>query len=60
MKNTYEMCVFTLGSQFAQPESHLGQMDVNDLMAKLIDFGIIKPTQTDLSSGMILSIYLSI
>ncbi|MCI4386598.1 hypothetical protein PGIGA_G00064250 [Pangasianodon gigas] len=38
------------GSQFVQPESHLGQMDVNDLMAKLIDFGIIKPTQTDSSS----------
>ncbi|KAF5906966.1 pre-mRNA cleavage complex 2 protein Pcf11-like, partial [Clarias magur] len=37
-------------SQFVQPESHLGQMDVNDLMAKLMDFGIIKPTQTDSSS----------
>ncbi|TSQ12708.1 Pre-mRNA cleavage complex 2 protein Pcf11 [Bagarius yarrelli] len=39
----------TAGSQFAQPESHLGQMDVNDLMAKLIGFGIIKPTPTDSS-----------
>ncbi|KAI4877910.1 hypothetical protein NFI96_017407 [Prochilodus magdalenae] len=38
------------GSQFVQPESHLGQMDVNDLMAKLIESGIIKPQQTDLSS----------
>ncbi|XP_026860226.2 pre-mRNA cleavage complex 2 protein Pcf11 [Electrophorus electricus] len=37
-------------SQFVQPESHLGQMDVNDLVAKLISTGIIKPTQTDSSS----------
>ncbi|XP_062867063.1 pre-mRNA cleavage complex 2 protein Pcf11 [Trichomycterus rosablanca] len=34
-------------TQFIQPESHLGQMDVNDLMAKLIGSGIIKPTQSD-------------
>ncbi|KAF7697080.1 pre-mRNA cleavage complex 2 protein Pcf11 [Silurus meridionalis] len=38
------------GSQFVQPESHLGQMDVNDLMSKLIDFGIIKPTSADSNS----------
>ncbi|XP_017575362.2 pre-mRNA cleavage complex 2 protein Pcf11 [Pygocentrus nattereri] len=37
-------------SQFVQPESHLGQMDVNDLLAKLISSGIIKPTQADSSS----------
>uniref|UniRef100_A0AAY4A6A0 Pre-mRNA cleavage complex 2 protein Pcf11 n=1 Tax=Denticeps clupeoides TaxID=299321 RepID=A0AAY4A6A0_9TELE len=29
------------------PESHLGQMDVNDLLSKLISTGIIKPTSTD-------------
>lgn len=45
------MSVFMLASQFVQPESHLGQMDVNDLMAKLIDFGIIKPAQTDSNNG---------
>ncbi|XP_076835724.1 pre-mRNA cleavage complex 2 protein Pcf11 [Brachyhypopomus gauderio] len=38
-------------SQFVQPESHLGQMDVNDLVAKLISTGIIKPTQADTSSS---------
>ncbi|XP_066502803.1 pre-mRNA cleavage complex 2 protein Pcf11 [Hoplias malabaricus] len=37
-------------SQLIQPDSHLGQMDVNDLLAKLISSGIIKPTQTDSSS----------
>ncbi|PWS23026.1 hypothetical protein DKP78_15320 [Enterococcus faecium] len=37
-------------SQFAQqPESHLGQMDVNDLLSKLISTGIIKPATTDSS-----------
>ncbi|XP_028840358.1 pre-mRNA cleavage complex 2 protein Pcf11 isoform X2 [Denticeps clupeoides] len=35
------------GSQIPQPESHLGQMDVNDLLSKLISTGIIKPTSTD-------------
>uniref|UniRef100_A0A8B9KJZ5 Pre-mRNA cleavage complex 2 protein Pcf11 n=1 Tax=Astyanax mexicanus TaxID=7994 RepID=A0A8B9KJZ5_ASTMX len=36
--------------QFVQPESHLGQMDVNDLLSKLISSGIIKPAQSDTSS----------
>ncbi|XP_029923941.1 pre-mRNA cleavage complex 2 protein Pcf11 [Myripristis murdjan] len=36
--------------QFVSPESHFGQVDVNDLLSKLISTGIIpaaKPTQTD-------------
>ncbi|XP_072517782.1 pre-mRNA cleavage complex 2 protein Pcf11 isoform X2 [Salminus brasiliensis] len=37
-------------SQFVQPESHLGQMDVNDLLAKLLSSGIIKPAQTETSN----------
>ena len=36
-------------SQFGQPESHLGQVDVNDLLSKLISTGIIKPATTDAS-----------
>ncbi|XP_048838570.1 pre-mRNA cleavage complex 2 protein Pcf11 [Brienomyrus brachyistius] len=40
------------GSQFP-PESHFGQVDVNDLLSKLISTGIIKPAQTDsTSTGM--------
>lgn len=35
---------------FVQPDSHLGQMDVNDLLSKLISSGIIKPAQSDTSS----------
>ncbi|MBN3313896.1 PCF11 protein, partial [Atractosteus spatula] len=35
------------GSQFTPPESHFGQVDVNDLLSKLISTGIIKPTQTE-------------
>ncbi|XP_030636860.1 pre-mRNA cleavage complex 2 protein Pcf11 isoform X2 [Chanos chanos] len=38
-------------SQFAQPESHLGQMDVNDLLSKLISTGIIKLPHTDLATA---------
>ncbi|KAK1168203.1 hypothetical protein AOXY_G11095 [Acipenser oxyrinchus oxyrinchus] len=29
------------------PESHFGQVDVNDLLSKLLSTGIIKPTQTE-------------
>ncbi|XP_066555466.1 pre-mRNA cleavage complex 2 protein Pcf11 isoform X2 [Amia ocellicauda] len=35
------------GSQFTTPESHFGQVDVNDLLTKLISTGIIKPAQTE-------------
>lgn len=31
----------------AAPENHFGQVDVNDLLSKLISTGIIKPTQPD-------------
>ncbi|KAJ8405888.1 hypothetical protein AAFF_G00313250 [Aldrovandia affinis] len=34
-------------NQAGPPESHFGQVDVNDLLTKLISTGIIKPTQTD-------------
>ncbi|XP_067280582.1 pre-mRNA cleavage complex 2 protein Pcf11 [Pseudorasbora parva] len=39
---------FQPGSQFPQPEPEsLRQIDVNDLLSKLISTGIIKPPQTD-------------
>uniref|UniRef100_A0A673KKY2 Pre-mRNA cleavage complex 2 protein Pcf11 n=1 Tax=Sinocyclocheilus rhinocerous TaxID=307959 RepID=A0A673KKY2_9TELE len=39
---------FQPGSQFQQPEPEpLRQIDVNDLLSKLISTGIIKPAQTD-------------
>lgn len=31
----------------APPENHFGQVDVNDLLSKLISNGIIKPSQPD-------------
>lgn len=31
----------------AAPENHFGQVDVNDLLTKLISNGIIKPSQPD-------------
>ncbi|XP_041949757.1 pre-mRNA cleavage complex 2 protein Pcf11 isoform X2 [Alosa sapidissima] len=34
---------------FGQPDNHLGQMDVNELLAKLLSNGIIKPATTDAS-----------
>ncbi|XP_033504933.1 pre-mRNA cleavage complex 2 protein Pcf11 isoform X2 [Epinephelus lanceolatus] len=33
--------------QVAPPENHFGQVDVNDLLSKLISTGIIKPSQPD-------------
>ncbi|KAK9537046.1 hypothetical protein VZT92_006784 [Zoarces viviparus] len=33
--------------QLAPPENHFGQVDVNDLLSKLISNGIIKPSQPD-------------
>ncbi|XP_044225973.1 pre-mRNA cleavage complex 2 protein Pcf11 isoform X1 [Thunnus albacares] len=33
--------------QVAPPENHFGQVDVNDLLSKLISNGIIKPSQPD-------------
>ncbi|XP_037604687.1 LOW QUALITY PROTEIN: pre-mRNA cleavage complex 2 protein Pcf11 [Sebastes umbrosus] len=33
--------------QVAPPENHFGQVDVNDLLTKLISNGIIKPSQPD-------------
>ncbi|XP_062391907.1 pre-mRNA cleavage complex 2 protein Pcf11 isoform X2 [Sardina pilchardus] len=36
-------------AQFGQPDNHLGQMDVNELLAKLLSNGIIKPATTDAS-----------
>ncbi|KAG7483910.1 hypothetical protein MATL_G00043310 [Megalops atlanticus] len=35
------------GPQFGSSESHFGQVDVNDLLTKLISTGIIKPPQSD-------------
>ncbi len=41
------------GSQFQQPEPEpLRQIDVNDLLSKLLSTGIIKPAQTDSTNGM--------
>uniref|UniRef100_A0A673KF92 Pre-mRNA cleavage complex 2 protein Pcf11 n=1 Tax=Sinocyclocheilus rhinocerous TaxID=307959 RepID=A0A673KF92_9TELE len=53
---------FQPGSQFQQPEPEpLRQIDVNDLLSKLISTGIIKPAQTDsttdsASAGQTLSV----
>uniref|UniRef100_A0A672LWR7 Pre-mRNA cleavage complex 2 protein Pcf11 n=1 Tax=Sinocyclocheilus grahami TaxID=75366 RepID=A0A672LWR7_SINGR len=53
---------FQPGSQFQQPEPEpLRQIDVNDLLSKLISTGIIKPAQTDsttdsTSAGQTLSV----
>lgn len=33
--------------QVVPPENHFGQVDVNDLLSKLISNGIIKPSQPD-------------
>ncbi|XP_037322836.2 pre-mRNA cleavage complex 2 protein Pcf11 isoform X1 [Pungitius pungitius] len=35
------------GQQSQAPENHFGQVDVNDLLTKLISNGIIKPSQPD-------------
>ncbi|MBN3308854.1 PCF11 protein, partial [Amia calva] len=43
----YNNYFILLGSQFTTPESHFGQVDVNDLLTKLISTGIIKPAQTE-------------
>ncbi|XP_059398094.1 pre-mRNA cleavage complex 2 protein Pcf11-like isoform X1 [Carassius carassius] len=53
---------FQPGSQFQQPEPEpLRQIDVNDLLSKLLSTGIIKPAQTDsttdsTSAGQTLSV----
>ncbi|XP_075994020.1 pre-mRNA cleavage complex 2 protein Pcf11 isoform X2 [Genypterus blacodes] len=38
---------FRQTGQVVPPESHFGQVDVNDLLTKLISTGIIKPSQPD-------------
>ncbi|XP_041657248.1 pre-mRNA cleavage complex 2 protein Pcf11 [Cheilinus undulatus] len=38
---------FTQSAPVAPPENHFGQVDVNDLLSKLISTGIIKPSQPD-------------
>lgn len=44
-------CVLSDSQFVQQPESHLGQMDVNDLLSKLISTGIIKPATTESQTG---------
>lgn len=39
-------CVLA-AAQVVPPESHFGQVDVNDLLSKLISTGIIKPSQPE-------------
>ncbi|XP_051533128.1 pre-mRNA cleavage complex 2 protein Pcf11-like [Myxocyprinus asiaticus] len=48
---------FQPGSQFPQPDPEsLSQIDVNDLVSKLISTGIIKPSQTDSTTDSTVSI----
>lgn len=40
-------CHVPAAPQVAPTENHFGQVDVNDLLTKLISNGIIKPSQPD-------------
>lgn len=49
----YNKLIIDSGSQFQQPEPEpLRQIDVNDLLSKLLSTGIIKHAQTDSTTGM--------
>ena len=48
MRNTFNsICCLSAAPQVAPQENHFGQVDVNDLLSKLISNGIIKPSQPD-------------
>lgn len=40
-------CSVLAAPQVGAPENHFGQVDVNDLLSKLINTGIIKPLQPE-------------
>lgn len=42
-------CCDPAAPQVAPPENHFGQVDVNDLLTKLISTGIIKPSQPEVA-----------
>lgn len=42
-------CCDLAALQVAPPENHFGQVDVNDLLTKLISTGIIKPSQPEVA-----------